>query len=104
MASKLEFVDKFNRNIRLTNERWKHIADTHPELKNLLNELSGALKEPEIVKNSANDEDVVLFYRFYEHIYKGKYMCVVVKLNEKLIITAYITDRIKRGDVIWTKI
>ncbi len=31
-------------------------------------------------------------------------MCVVVKLNEKLIITAYITDRIKRGDVIWTKI
>jgi len=67
-------------------------------------ELSGALKEPDIVKNSANDEDVVLFYRFYEHIYKGKYMCVVVKLNEKLIITAYITDRIKRGDVIWTKI
>jgi len=40
----LEFVDKFNRNIRLTNERWKHIADTHPELKNLLNELSGALR------------------------------------------------------------
>ncbi len=43
MASKLEFVDKFNRSIRLTNERWKHIADTHPELKNLLNELSGSI-------------------------------------------------------------
>lgn len=67
----MEFVNKFNRNIRLTNERWKHITDTHPELQNLLNELGGALKEPEIVKNSVNNEDVVLFYRFYEHIYKG---------------------------------
>ncbi|MCD4799923.1 MAG: hypothetical protein K8R19_13070 [Methanosarcinales archaeon] len=99
----MEFVNKFNRNIRLTNERWKHITDTHPELQNLLNELGGALKEPEIVKNSVNNEDVVLFYRFYEHIYKGKYMCVVVKLNDESIITAYITDRIKRGEVVWKK-
>lgn len=99
----MEFVNKFNRNIRLTNERWKHITDTDPELQNLLNELGGALKEPEIVKNSVNNEDVVLFYRFYEHIYKGKYMCVVVKLNDESIITAYITDRIKRGEVVWKK-
>jgi len=45
----------------------------------------------------------VLFYRHYKHIYEGKYMCVVVRLDEKSIVAAYITDRIKSGDVIWKK-
>jgi len=30
-------------------------------------------------------------------------MCVVVKLNDESIITAYIADRIKRGEVVWKK-
>jgi hypothetical protein len=38
-----------------------------------------------------------------KHIYNGKYMCVVVRLEEKLIATAYITDRIKEGEIVWKK-
>ncbi|KAF5423339.1 MAG: hypothetical protein C5S41_07565 [Candidatus Methanomarinus sp.] len=48
----MEFVDQFNRKIKLTNERWKHITDTHPELKELLKELSGTLENPELIKSS----------------------------------------------------
>ncbi len=99
----MEFVDQFNRKIKLTNERWKHITDTHPELKELLKELSGTLEDPELIKSSIYDDDVILFYRFYEHIYEGKYICVVVKLCEEIVITSYITDRIKRGEVVWIK-
>ncbi len=47
--------------------------------------------------------DIVLFYRYYKHIYEGKHMSVVVRLDDRSIITAYITDRIKRGDVLWKK-
>jgi hypothetical protein len=69
----------------------------------LIKELEGALKDPELIKRSVYNENVVLFYRHYKHIYKGKYMCVVVRLDEKSMVTAYITDRIKSGDVIWKK-
>ncbi len=44
-----------------------------------------------------------MFYRYYAHIYEGKHMCVVVRLDEETIVTAYITDRIKKGEVVWKK-
>jgi hypothetical protein len=99
----MEFIDCFNRRIELSDERWNHIIDTHPEIKKLITELEGDLIEPELIKRSVYNENVVLFYRHYKHIYEGKYMCVVIRLDEGSIVTAYITDRIKIGDVIWKK-
>lgn len=99
----MEFIDSFDRRIELSDERWNHIIETHTEIKKLIKELEGALIDPELIKRSVYNENVVLFYRHYKHIYEGKYMCVVVRLDEKSIVTAYITDRIKSGDVIWKK-
>ena len=99
----MEFTDNFNRKITLSEERWIHITESHPETSELLKELEGTLDNPELIRNSAYDENVVLFYRYYAHIYEGKYMCVVVRLDSALIVTAYITDRIKSGDVVWKK-
>ena len=99
----MEFIDSFDRKIGLSDERWNHIIDTHPEIKEFLKELEGALIDPELIKRSVYNKNVVLFYRHYKHIYGGKYMCVVVRLDEKSIVTAYITDRIKSGDLIWKK-
>lgn len=99
----MEFNDCFNRRIELSDERWNHIIDTHPEIKELIKELEGALIEPELIKRSVYNKNVILFYRHYKHIYEGKYICVVVRLDERSIVTAYITDRIKIGDVIWKK-
>lgn len=89
--------------IKLTEEGWNHITQTHPELKGMLKELEGVLENPELIKKSAYNENVVLFYRYYEHIYEGKHICVVVKLDNESIVTAYITDRIKRGEIVWKK-
>lgn len=99
----MELSDRFNRRITLTEERWNHIIETHPELKEMLKELEGTLQDPESIKKSVYNENVVLFYRYYEHIYEGKYMCVVVNLDNESIVTAYITDRIKRGEILWEK-
>ncbi len=99
----MEFSDRFNRRIKLTEEGWNHITETHPELKGMLKELEGALENPELIKKSAYNENVVLFYRYYEHIYEGKHICVVVKLDNESIVTAYITDRIKGGEIVWKK-
>ena len=63
-----------------------------PEIKELMKELEGALIDPELIKRSVYNKNVVLFYRHYKHIYRGKYMCVVVRLDDKSIVTAYITD------------
>ena len=65
--------------------------------------LKETLEEPELIKRSVYDENVILIYKYYEHIYNGKYMCVVVTLDNRLVVTAYITDRIKDGEIIWTK-
>lgn len=99
----MEFIDRFSRRIKLTEERWNHIAKMHPELRDMLEYLKGALEDPELVKRSVYNENVVLFYRYYAHIYEGKHMCVVVRLDEESIVTAYITDRIKKGKVVWKK-
>lgn len=80
----MELIDRFSRRIKLTEERWNHIAETHPELKDMLMDLKGALEAPELIKRSVYNEKVVLFYRYYGHIYEGKYMCVVVSMEKKL--------------------
>lgn len=56
------------------------------------------------VARSRNDEEVRLYYRFYpETRGDGKFLCVVVKFREEdaFIITAYLTDKIKEGEVLW---
>jgi hypothetical protein len=35
----------------------------------------------------------------------GKYLCVVVKVREvdAFVVTAYLTDRVKKGNLLWPK-
>jgi len=99
----MEFIDRFSRRIKLTKERWDHIAKMHPEMGDMIEDLKGALEDPELIKRSVYNENVVLFYRYYAHIYEGKHMCVVVRIDDESIVTAYITDRIKKGEVVWKK-
>jgi molybdopterin synthase catalytic subunit len=58
------------------------------------------------VVKSKSDEEVRLYYKPYEGLSIGdKYLCVVVKFKkaDAFIITAYFTDSIKKGDIIWKK-
>lgn len=99
----MEFIDNFKRKIMLSDERWNHITETHPEMTDLVDAVKETLKYPELIKRSVYDENIILVYTYYEHIYNGKYICVVVAHDKELVVTAYITDRIKNGEIIWTK-
>ena len=64
------------------------------------------LLEPDIVVRSNSDDSIRLFYRHYRRLIIGdKNLCVVVKYTQEtaFIITAYFTDKVKKGDILWPK-
>lgn len=98
-------VDCEGLSIRLTKERWDHISE-HPEMKGMEGAVEETLRFPEIVVESLSDFSAKLYYHFYQRtIVGGKYLCVVVKCTESdaFVITAYLTDRAKKGKVLWPK-
>ncbi len=98
-----EFTDKFSDKFRLTNKRWNHIIEQHPEVKPYKNRLLEVLKNPDLVKRSKRDKDTFLYYHYYKDIYKGKYLLVVARTSDLMLLTCYITDRVKEGDIRWKK-
>ena len=87
--------------VKLTDERYFHIITRHPEILDKENELKAALENPEFIKRSLDDSNILLFYKA-----SGKeYIVVVVKDagGGGFILTAYITDFIKEGDIVWKK-
>jgi len=97
-------VDHEGRPIRLSNERLAHILE-HPEMQGLQAEIATTLRKPEAVIQSLSDPHVRRFYRYHRGTLVGhKYVCVVVKLaaSDAFVVTAYLTDKIKRGVPLWT--
>lgn len=96
--------DIFGNEIVLASERWEYIITKHPEIKPYKDKVKIVLNEPDLVKKSKRDKKVFLYYKYFEEILSGKYLLIVVKTNKNnFIITAYITDKIKEGEIIWRK-
>ena len=75
-------------------------------MKGMLQHIKETLSEPQQVIQSLSDKDANLYYRFYIGTKVGdKYLCVVVKMVIKgaFVLTAYLTDSIKKGEVIWLR-
>jgi hypothetical protein len=97
--------DCFGRAVRITDERLAHILE-HEEMAEMEGELERVVKRPAEVRLSRSDENVRLFYEYYAHTQMGgKWLCIVVKYlpNDAFVITAYLTDTVKAGDVVWPK-
>jgi len=95
--------DCFGRFVRLTDERLAHILE-HPEMSAMATEIEEVLLAPALVRSSRSDPGVRLFYEFYkETIVGGKWLCVVVKYTDAdaFVITAYLTDKPKKGEDLW---
>lgn len=100
------FKDLHNRQIRLTYERQEHIETDHPEMSGQIDKIQDTLLNPDQIIRSRTDPDVELFYQHYDITpVTEKYLCVVVKvlIDDLFIITAYFTDTIKRGEILWKK-
>ena len=91
--------------IRLTEERKAHILE-HPEMEDMQTGIHDTLLNPQCVVQSASDAGTNLYYRYYaKTAVRGKYLCVVVKIAEDdmFVLTAYLTNKIKRGEILWEK-
>lgn len=97
------FFDHQGRAVRLTIERQNHILQ-HPEMVGLDEEIERALATPDSVVVSLSDADIRLYYRYLSQTLVGsKYLCVAVKMlpDDAFVITAYLTDKVKKGRVLW---
>jgi hypothetical protein len=93
--------DKFGRKIRLTDERLQHIF-VKKEMKSQKDKIVETLKKPDIIKKSLHNENVLIFYKWYQNTpVASKYLSVVVKYKkeDRFILTAFFTDKIKVGEV-----
>jgi hypothetical protein len=100
----MTYKDVFGDTIELTDERWVHIVKEHPEVSQYKDRIQEVLASPEYVKMSNRDRDVLLYYKFYNDIFMGKYIIAIAKKeNRSFILSCYITDEIKKGVTIWEK-
>lgn len=98
------FEDRQERRVRLTQERHDHLLEGHPEMRGQLDRVAQTLRKPEKVVRSQTDPAVELFYREYnETPVTRKFLCAVVKTGaeDSFLVTAYFTDAVKRGEVLW---
>lgn len=96
-------VDFQGRNVRLTDERLAHILE-HPEMTDMERAMRETLHEPQLVIRSRSDDTANLNYRYYYGTKVGdKWLCVVVKYkaDDAFVLTAYLTDKPKKGVQVW---
>jgi hypothetical protein len=95
--------DYQGRDVRLTDERLAHVLE-HPEMRGMESALEETVRHPTLVIESRTDSPVRLNYRFYFGTRVGdKWLCVVIKYapEDAFVVTAYLTDKPKRGKQIW---
>jgi len=98
------FCPFLNAQVAVPSERTEHIFEYHPDVKLFIHRLREVIQQPDEIRVSSTDPEVVLFYRFYYDIFRGKYLAVVLKRNDpKFLLTAYFTDTIKEGEQLWKK-
>jgi hypothetical protein len=96
-------ADHQDRRIRLTHERWQHIVE-HPEMLDQHDKLIETLTSPSVVIESSKDSSILAYHRFYERTpVTRKYLVVIVKilLEDAFVVTAFFSNRQKKGTVIW---
>ncbi len=89
--------------VHTTTEYWDYITTVkHPTLRGRLDLVVQTLRDPDQIRRSRSDENVFLFYRTFDNI---GLICSVAKQEGigGFLITAYQSDTIKRGVLLWTK-
>jgi hypothetical protein len=89
--------------IRLTEERWFHIVETHDEMAGLYDEVLSAVEAPDYIIRGYRDALAAL-----KLIGKKKFIAVIYKeigKKDGFVITAFLTSkiRIEREVVLWEK-
>lgn len=98
--SKFEILTPLGFRVRTSEEYWQKLIIKHPDIAELEAEVIQALTNPEEIRQSRRDTNIVLFYLTLKE--KRWVVAVARRLNgDGFLITAYQTDAIKEGDLIW---
>lgn len=97
-----------NGEVELTDERARHIAQTHPDLlPEYIPHVKQTLADPDQVRRSSRMSAARIFYRWFDDVRQGKYVVVVVvsesAAERNWIITAYMTRRLINGEIEWQR-
>ena len=94
------FTDERGNEVRLTDERLRHILRRHPEMAFQMHRFADALARPDAVRHSRASRTVQLYYRLYPDIRgRNRYVCLVVKRESdySFVLTAYLGRSVKGG-------
>lgn len=97
-----EVKTPLNKIIRTTKEYWNYLIEIkHANVNGHENEVINTLNDPDMIRRSKIDEDVFLYYKKAENFL----YCVVTRHENGTgyLITAYLTDKLKEGESVWTK-
>ncbi len=98
----IEEILPTNISIRCSELYWQKIIDfKHPSMKNRLEDVKNTIKHPKEIRSSHHLPHRLLVYKDF----MDQYLCVVIKVkgDQGIILTCYLSDKIKEGEVIWTK-
>ena len=89
--------------IRLTEERWFHIIESHDDLAGYYDDVLAAIEDPDHIIEGYGKAKIAL-----RKLARKKYLAVVYKeINREdgFIITAYLTSKLKleKELILWTK-
>jgi hypothetical protein len=90
----------------LTDERLAHLETNHPEMLGQASRIAETLIDPDRIIRSVTDAKVELIYKLYHSTpVTRKFLCIVMKVlpEDNFIITAYYTDKVKKGVILWEK-
>lgn len=96
MSFVFEIVDKTGKIVILTQERWSHIVQHHPDMSDKLEEVKRCLELPTATVPQKYDETKANYYRYQKET--GDYLLVIVKyLNGKGDVrSAFFTQKLTR--------
>jgi hypothetical protein len=79
----------------------RKVVAQHPVMADRIEDVKRTLTTPEEIRLSTTDEGVYLFYTADEK----RFVCAVARQTngEGFLITAYPTDKVKQGKVVWTR-
>ena len=98
-----------NKEVELTEEREKHIAERHPDLlPNHRECIADTLADPDQIRRSIHFAIARLFTRWFENIRGGKYVVIVVVTetapnDRHWVITAYMARKLVKGEIEWKR-
>jgi hypothetical protein len=96
-----EIKTPLNRTVRTRKAYWNYVVTVkHRVMENKEAIVQEVLSDPDTIRKSKIDENVFLYYKLKDKLY-----CVIVKHEDDagFLITAYPTDKVKEGEIVWTR-